>query len=460
MCTALGASRVDYSVIMATATLPPLPRNTALWRIEKLPLAEIKLRLQAAGLQATSTKRTLAKRLLQELQAEPEEEEATSPQSEEETPDTANEEPDRSCSGADSSDMTRSAQTPRGKRRRQTSPRTLSSSDVRAMRQMLRRHSRRYSSSPSSSSSRSSSTPSTRTSDSSSRSRTRQHRNRRTRRRHPNSNSRSRSRDRPRSGRSRRYRGRRGRHHSSCPRQGTLPPISDKLKGRIRRGEYVDLALLLHANLTSRAGGRRRSNGDSDPRNAPRQASIADFDSWIEAWSVYATVLCSFYPHLAPRLFQYQHFLALKSKSFQPKAWLRYDTEFRLKLAANDSWHFEQVDTELWVSCFAADSLASGQSAPLACYVCGSTTHLFAACPQRRVTPRQPTGPSKYDQARPQAAPGRDLPAGPTGDQQEPCFIFNDKGRCFRGNRCPYSHTCTHCGGQHARRGCPGLRPQ
>ena len=159
------------SVIMATATLPPLPRNTALRLIEKLPLAEIKLRLQAAGLQATGTKRTLAKRLLQELQTEPEEEEAPSPQSDEETPDTANEEPDRSCSGADSSDTTRSAQTPRGKRRSQTSPRTLSSSDVRAMRQMLRRHSRRYSPSPSSSSSsRSSSTPSTRTSDSSSRS--------------------------------------------------------------------------------------------------------------------------------------------------------------------------------------------------------------------------------------------------------------------------------------------------
>ena len=173
---------------------------------------------------------------------------------------------------------------------------------------------------------------------------------------------------------------------------------------------------------------------------------------------MYATVLCSFYPNVAPRLFQYQHFLALKSKSFQPKAWLRYDTEFRLKLAANDSWHFEKVDTELWASCFAADGLASGQSPPLACYVCGSTTHLFAACPQRRITPRQPTAPSKYDQARPQAAAGRDLPA--TGDQQEPCFIFNDKGRCFRGNCCRYSHTCTHCGGQHARRGCPGLRPQ
>ena len=119
MCTALGASRVDYSVIMATPSLPPLSRNTALWRIEKLPLAEIQLRLQPAGLQATGTKRTLANSLLQELQAESEEE-ATSPQSDEETPDTANEEPDRSCSGADSSDMTRSTQTPWGKGRRQT----------------------------------------------------------------------------------------------------------------------------------------------------------------------------------------------------------------------------------------------------------------------------------------------------------------------------------------------------
>ena len=56
---------------MTMATLVPLPHNTSQWRIEKLPLAEIKQRLQAAGLQAVGTKRTLSTRLCQHLRTLP-----------------------------------------------------------------------------------------------------------------------------------------------------------------------------------------------------------------------------------------------------------------------------------------------------------------------------------------------------------------------------------------------------
>ena len=68
---------------------------------------------------------------------------------------------------------------------------------------------------------------------------------------------------------------------------------------------------------------------------------------------MYAAVLTAYFPHLAPRLFQYQHFLTLKSRAFQPAAWLHYDTDFRLKLAANGSWRFDAIATELWATCFA-----------------------------------------------------------------------------------------------------------
>ena len=56
---------------MTTSTLPLLPPDTARWRIEKLPLAEIKERLQAAGLECNGTKRTLAQRLHDYLGTQP-----------------------------------------------------------------------------------------------------------------------------------------------------------------------------------------------------------------------------------------------------------------------------------------------------------------------------------------------------------------------------------------------------
>ena len=122
--------------------------------------------------------------------------------------------------------------------------------------------------------------------------------------------------------RSRRSRHRRGRSH---PSTGNLPPVPKKLKRRIRRGELVELHLLLHANLT-RASGTKRGRSRSEAASLRPIAAITDLAGWAEAWSVYAAVLGSFYPHLAPRLFLYQHFIVLKSRSFQPAAWLRYVT--------------------------------------------------------------------------------------------------------------------------------------
>ena len=122
------------------------------------------------------------------------------------------------------------------------------------------------------------------------------------------------------------------------------------------------------------------TRGARKKKRTQRTIVIADFQGWIEAWSIYDAVLSSYYPHLAPRLFHYQHFMTLKSCSFQARAWLRYDSEFRLKLVANGSWHYDVVDTELWASCFAADGLVSSQPLPLACYSCGSSAHFYAAC--------------------------------------------------------------------------------
>ena len=226
----------------------------------------------------------------------------------------------------------------------------------------------------------------------------------------------------------------------------TLPAVPDKIKGRIRRGEYIDLSVLLQTNIT-------KASERAEPENKQRSATIANFESGGEQSQktnsdqlpslisragrrpgVFTQqFLSSFHPHIAPRLFQYQHFLTLKSRSFQTKGWLRYDTVFRLKLAVNNSWHFETVDTELWASCFAADGLTTAQPQAQACFSCGSTSHLYAACPHRRLpnTLRVASG-QRSDNTKPLATAGKEQPVVPMGDLQEACFIYNDRGRCLR----------------------------
>ena len=75
--------------------------------------------------------------------------------------------------------------------------------------------------------------------------------------------------------------------------------------------------------------------------------------------------------NLAPHLSQYQHFLTLKSKSFQPSACLCYNSEFCLKLAIRHCRY-----------------RAVGHG-----YACGSITHLYAACLGTRTPPYPNRGP-------------------------------------------------------------------
>ena len=62
---------------------------------------------------------------------------------------------------------------------------------------------------------------------------------------------------------------------------------------------------------------------------------ITNLDTWLEAWSLYATVLTVAKPRLAPDLFRYWSFITRASRIFQPYAWLQYDSQFQFKLAAN-----------------------------------------------------------------------------------------------------------------------------
>ena len=77
---------------------------------------------------------------------------------------------------------------------------------------------------------------------------------------------------------------------------------------------------------------------------------INTLQQWLEAWSLYCSTLVRYFPHVAPKLFKYPQFIAAKSRKFKPHAWLVYDTEFRLKLAANKSLSFHVMDSEIWAT--------------------------------------------------------------------------------------------------------------
>ena len=113
--------------------LPALPQTMALWRMEKLPQAELKARLRAAGLSEVGTKRLLAQRLQSHLQTQP--------------PPSSESSGEESSSEEEKSEETDSGEKrPRRKRtRRSPAPVRLSRSDLKSVKTLLRRHARKRS---------------------------------------------------------------------------------------------------------------------------------------------------------------------------------------------------------------------------------------------------------------------------------------------------------------------------
>ena len=131
-----------------------------------------------------------------------------------------------------------------------------------------------------------------------------------------------------------------------------LPAVSRKLRRIIRCGEFVVLADLLSEHLTLSGCSSRNSGGRKFASTKP----ITGLDTWLEAWSIYASVLVLYKPELAPDLFRYQGFITRSSRRFQAYAWLQYDAQFRLKLASNPTMKWSVTDPELVATWLSADA--------------------------------------------------------------------------------------------------------
>ena len=232
-----------------------------------------------------------------------------------------------------------------------------------------------------------------------------------------------------------------------------LPAVPRKLRRIIRRGEFVVLADLLSEHLTLSGCSSRNSGGRKFASTKP----ITGLDTWLVAWSVYASVLVSYKPELAPDLFRYQGFITRSSRRFQAYAWLQYDAQFRLKLASNPTMKWSVTDPELVATWLSADA---SKHKP-ACYACGNPEHLSSDCPWKasQTAPglRCPVCNTSGHTAQlcPQLSHNKPSAAADSNKADDQfCQLWNRKGSCFCGDRCRYLHICSNCRGSHPKRTC------
>ncbi len=131
-----------------------------------------------------------------------------------------------------------------------------------------------------------------------------------------------------------------------------LPVVPGKLVKRILQGEFTDMAELLKDNVEAER--RRLLSGEtrSGQRNGRRE--VPDFESWLQCFSAYASVICSKFPHKARELWAYQAFMITEHRKCGGRGWSLYDSAFRQQIASLEAADFAKVNQSLYSTTFLA----------------------------------------------------------------------------------------------------------
>ncbi|OCT89227.1 hypothetical protein XELAEV_18017845mg [Xenopus laevis] len=124
------------------------------------------------------------------------------------------------------------------------------------------------------------------------------------------------------------------------------------------------------------------------------------FTNWLQAFCIYANILCSKHPQLGAILFKHVDIILEAYKSYGGISWFVYEDKFRQKMAVQRSIPWGTKDVDLWM----------GMMAP------------------RPVI--NPLGMQK------------------PGQKYNTCWAYNDSACKWQSN-CRFKHECFHCGSNH-----------
>ena len=202
-----------------------------------------------------------------------------------------------------------------------------------------------------------------------------------------------------------------------------LPPIPTKIVEKIRRWEFVDLALLLQdassksEELLLQQHGSQVMIFQSVEQAQKRKKQIGDIVSWARAFSIYAVVLAAAEDTTKEEvvgLLAHMHLMTQLARDLGGGQWLSYDSEFREWAAAKGLRKWGELNLVIYGRCLPG-RVPWNHSLP-------TVPHSHSAPPQKPNTSNK----------RPKS--------------QKVCFRWNFSPLCDRSDGCRFAHACYHCG--------------
>ena len=227
--------------------------------------------------------------------------------------------------------------------------------------------------------------------------------------------------------------------HTAVPSLAALPlqqpfvvgpgysPVPYKVVSQITAGKFVNLEDLLAENIPPNEYEPQlwfdgRLVLSHTPKKPKRQ--ISDITLWMEAFSIFYLILCSYFPHRWRDLTSYKLLILRTYRQFSGFCWLNYDRAFREHAAAVKLTDWSAMDVQLF--------------------------NYHTAGAQVRTRPASANPVTSQAEA-----------SGSTTSKVI-CHSWN-AGRCISYNpSCRFRHACSRCGGDHRATSCtslPSTRP-
>ena len=167
--------------------------------------------------------------------------------------------------------------------------------------------------------------------------------------------------------------------------------VSISTREKIKRGEYIELNSLLpptpgYQVEESLAKRIRLSEDDGQlvlsTTSGAAKRKLDNLAAWLEAWSIYCSILFVAQSDRASELIAYQLRIVQAARKYRWPAVLEYDMCFRQKAAYIPALQWDTVDTDLYTRCF------TGQT-HIMCTLCKRSGHAATSCVLRSQTQSQ-----------------------------------------------------------------------
>ena len=195
------------------------------------------------------------------------------------------------------------------------------------------------------------------------------------------------------------------------------------------------------------------------------QHRVLDIMTWIRCFSLYVAVMAKKFPEMIPSMVAHLHtVLRLHQKASHKSAWLEYDIQFRMEMAASEDRSWTCGDPWQYISCLPGPS-ATGDA-----WDKSEWEEQWMQCgvqeSQQRAGSSQDPGEQNIHSS---AGKGKRLMEASKGASstrplaKKPrragiCRLLNNApGGCPYGRDCIFTHRCTNCGAvnEHGRLSCP-----